>query len=101
MPMHLAGFEALPPPDGRAVLDRMPGSDIPVIRQPYAAGDRLPFWAGASHVDRHHLYDLDLDPDEGENRVGEALEAELVDLLHAALTEVDAPAEQFARLGLS
>lgn len=101
MPMHIAGFEALPPPDARAVLDTMPGSDIPVIRQPFAPGDRLPFWAGGAHVDRHHLYDLAVDPDEAENRVGEAVEAELVELLRTALVELEAPAEQRQRLGLT
>jgi len=101
MPLHFPGFEGLPPPDGRAVLDTMPGTDIPVIRQPYAAGDRLPFWAGTHHVGQHHLYDVDLDPDEAENRVGEPIEAELVDLLRTALVELEAPGEQLERLGLS
>ena len=36
----------LPRPDGRATLDRMPGTDVPVIRQPFEPGDPLPFWAG-------------------------------------------------------
>jgi hypothetical protein len=36
----------LPRPDARATLHRMPGTDVPVIRQPFEAGDRLPFWAG-------------------------------------------------------
>ena len=101
MPLHLPGFEGLPPPDGRAVLDTMPGTDIPVIRQPYAAGDRLPFWAGTHHVGHHHLYDVDLDPDEAENRVGEPVEAELVDLLRTALVELEAPDDQLERLGLT
>jgi hypothetical protein len=100
MPLHLAGVEGLPPPDGRAFLDTMPGTDIPVLRQPYTAGDRLPFWAGHGHADQHHLYDLDVDPDETENRVGEPLEAELVDLLRTALEELEGPADQFERLGL-
>jgi hypothetical protein len=101
MPLHLPGMEGVPPPDGRATLATMPGSDIPVIRQPYAPGDRLPYWAGHGHEDQHHLYDVDLDPDEAENRAGEAVEAELVDLLHTALVEVEAPADQFERLGLA
>ncbi len=101
MPLHVPGIEALPPPDDRAVLDRMPGSSIPVIRQPYAAGDRVPFWAsGAKSVGQHHLYDLDVDPHEQENRAGERAEHELVDLLVTALRHVDAPADQFERLGL-
>ena len=104
MPTHrgLEDFMRFPKPDRRAVLDFMPGSDIPVIRQPFAAGDTLPFWAGgARNVGRHHLYDLDVDPDEQENRHGEAAaETEMVDLLRTALADVGAPDEQFARLGL-
>jgi hypothetical protein len=79
----------------------MPGTDIPVIRQPFAAGDRLPFWAGHGHVDQHHLYDVDLDPDEKENRTGEAVEADQVDLLRSALIELEAPTDQLERLGLT
>jgi arylsulfatase A-like enzyme len=101
MPLHLPGFDPLPVPDGRAWLDRVPGSAVPVIRQPFAPGDLLPFWANDRCVDRHHCYDLDVDPDEQENRAGEALAGELADLLHTALTELDAPDDQFARLGLT
>ncbi|WCO69108.1 sulfatase-like hydrolase/transferase [Iamia majanohamensis] len=102
MPLHIAGIEALPPPDHRAVLDTMPGSDIPVIRQPFGPGDRLPMWvAEPRNVDDHHLYDLTVDPDEAENRVGERVERELADLLRTALAELEAPDEQLARLGLS
>jgi hypothetical protein len=56
--------------------------------------------AGASS-DSHHLYDLDVDPDEQENRVGERLEAEMLDLLRTALLEVEAPDDQFQRLGIT
>ena len=102
MPVHVAGVLEMPVPDGRATLDRMPGSDIPVIRQPFEPGDMLPFWAGSPGiVGRQHVYDLDVDPDEQENRAGEPLESELADLLRTALGELDAPAEQLARLGLS
>jgi hypothetical protein len=92
-----------PPPDRRARLDFMPGSDIPVIRQPFEAGDVLPYWAGAgaSNTGNNHLYDIVDDPDETQNRCGEPIEAEMIDLLHAALTEVEAPLDQFARLGLT
>ena len=81
----------------------MPGSDVPVIRQPFAAGDPLPFWAGgARNVGRHHLYDLDVDPDETENRRDEAgVETEMIDLLRTALVDVEAPDEQLARLGIA
>ena len=33
--------------------------------------------------------------------LGSGLEKQMADLLHHALTEVEAPGEQFARLGLS
>ena len=73
-----------------------------MIRQPYVPGDMLPMWvSGYRNVGDHHLYDVDVDPDETENRTGEAIEAELVDLLRSALDEVEAPAEQYQRLGLT
>ena len=101
MPTHVKGIVELPPPDERAVLDRMPGTTVPVIRQPFAAGDALPFWVGRDISGQHHLYDVDLDPDERENRVGESVEAEMCALLREALRCVDAPAEQLSRLGLT
>ena len=71
MPVHgLEDAVRLPPPDRRARLDFMPGSDVPVIRQPFEPGDRLPFWVGRNAVDAHFLFDLDDDPDENENLVG-------------------------------
>jgi arylsulfatase A-like enzyme len=101
MPLHVKGFAGLPKPDGRAWLDRTPGTEIPVIRQPFQAGDALPFWAsGGANVGRHHLYDLDVDPGEAENRKGEAPERRMQDLLRTALAEVEAPTEQIERLGL-
>ena len=61
----------------------------------------LPLFASSPRiVGDHHLYDLDVDPDEAENRHGEDVERELVDLLVEALSGVGAPAEQFERLGL-
>jgi arylsulfatase A-like enzyme len=100
MPVHgLDDVMAFPLPDDRARLDFMPGSDVPVIRQPFEAGDRLPYWAGR-RVDDHHLYDLDVDPAEGENLVGTRIEREMVDLLRGALETVEAPKDQFHRLGL-
>ena len=96
----LASFMPWPKPDRRAGLDFMPGSDVPVIRQPFAEGDQLPYWAGGARaVGQHHLYDLGVDPDEGENRRGETTEAEMADLLRTALVEVEAPAEQLRAAG--
>jgi hypothetical protein len=100
MPLHITGVETLPPPDGRAQLAFMPGSTVPVIRQPFAAGDVLPFWA-MTRGGEHHLYDVTVDPDEEENRAGERrAEGEMLDLLRTALDAVEAPADQYARLGL-
>jgi hypothetical protein len=101
MPVKITGFNELPAPDERAVLDHMPGTTVPVIRQPFRPGDLLPFWVAGASSDSHHLYDLDVDPDEQENRVGERLEAEMLDLLHTALRDVEAPYEQFERLGIA
>jgi hypothetical protein len=82
------------------VLDRMPGSTVPVIRQPFAPGDRLPFWAGRQRQGTNHLYDLEADPDELENRAGESVEAEMAELLRHALGELEAPSDQYERLAL-
>lgn len=102
MPVHAYPDLRLPPPDRRAWLDTMPGSDIPVIRQPFDVGDTLPFWA-ATRFTGHHLWDVDLDPGELEDRVGDddRLESEAIDRLRAALDEVDAPDDQYQRLGLA
>jgi arylsulfatase A-like enzyme len=104
MPVHkgLEDWMRFPKPDRRAALDFMPGSEVPVIRQPFEPGDVLPYWAGgARNVGRHHLYDLTVDPDERENRRGEAPESEMVDLLRTALLDVAAPHEQLQRLGIA
>jgi hypothetical protein len=79
----------------------MPGSDVPVIRQPFAFADFLPFWAYGVEPDRNLLHDLDADPWQTENRAGDPLEKEAIDLLRAALDGVDAPAEQYERLGIA
>ena len=76
-------------------------SDVPVIRQPFEPGDRLPFWAGSSAVDAHFLFDLENDPAEDENLVGTRREADLMELLRVALTTIDAPTEQLQRLGIA
>jgi arylsulfatase A-like enzyme len=102
MPVHgLEDAVRLPPPDRRARLDFMPGSDVPVIRQPFEDGDRLPFWVGQGAVDAHFLFDLDRDPEEDENLTGSVVESEMVELLRVALKEVAAPEEQFERLGIT
>jgi arylsulfatase A-like enzyme len=101
MPIHhvVHGYR-FPRPDQRATLTTMPGSDVPVIRQPWEPGDMLPFWGMGAAVDDHHLYDWD-DADETDNQIGSSAEAEATDLLRHALDTVEAPAHQYARLGLS
>jgi arylsulfatase A-like enzyme len=91
----------LPRPDRRARLAYMPGSDVPVLRQPFAPGDLLPFWAYGVKAGDHLLHDLDADPWQTENRAGTAAEADAIDRLRTALDEVEAPAEQYERLGLA
>jgi len=90
----------MPMPDERAVLDKMPGTTIPVIRQPFQAGDLLPFWAYAKQYETI-LFDRHNDPLETINHVGESIEADAVELLRVALQEVEAPTEHFVRLGLN
>jgi arylsulfatase A-like enzyme len=100
--MPLYGYRrAWPTPDQRATLDFMPGSEIPVIRQRFLPGDLLPYWCARPRIGEHHLYDIDLDPEEDENRLDGADEKDMLDLLHTALTDVEAPEEQFQRLGIS
>jgi arylsulfatase A-like enzyme len=90
----------LPVPDHRAVLDRMPGSTVPVIRQPFHEGDLVPFWAFGS-CRGNHLFDLRNDPDEEHDLKGTPSEQRVVEQLRVALQEVEAPDDQFVRLGLA
>ena len=102
MPVHgLEDASALPKPDRRARLDFMPGAQVPVIRQPFAPGDRLPFWVGDQAVDAHFLFDLVEDPAEDYNLTGTMAEGDMVELLREALRAVEAPAEQLERLGVA
>jgi hypothetical protein len=99
MPIHSAPDFKLPRPDDRAYLDRMPGSTVPVIRQPFQPGDLLPFWAYSDFAAGTLAFDLGEDPSEERNLADDKLGAQLSEMLHAALNEVDAPDDQFARLG--
>ena len=100
MPVHRAEVP-WPMPDNRAVLDFMPGATIPVIRQSFQPGDLVPYWCARPRADEHHLYDIDLDPLESENRLAGQDERDMIELLRLALTEISAPADQLERLGLS
>ncbi len=103
MPVSAYPTLRLPRPDRRARLDFMPGSDVPVIRQPFEATDPLPYWAAGRADGAHLLFDLDEDPTEDHDLAGSGTspEAEMEELLRHALTEVEAPDDQLARLGLS
>lgn len=101
MPTHVLSREQeLPLPDHRAVLDRMPGSHVPVIRQTWDASDSVPFWAWAKFTG-HHLFDTANDPAEDENRADGGDEARMAEMLREALRAVEAPPEQYLRLGLA
>ncbi len=89
----------LPLPDDRAVLAKMPGSTVPVMRQPFDSGDRLPYWA-MGKFSGNHLYDLANDPSEDRNLTATADERDATDQLRAALLEMEAPRDQLTRLGL-
>jgi hypothetical protein len=91
----------LPMPDARATLTSMPGTTVPVIAQPFRQGDLLPFWAYGDFSYGTVCFDLDDDPGEDRNRAEDALGHEHGALLADALREIEAPAEQLARLGLA
>jgi hypothetical protein len=100
--MPAVGWPAmkLPVPDDRAVLDHMPGSDIPVIRQPFDVSDDVPFWA-RGRFRGNHLFAVDDDPAEDNNLAGSAQEKSAADALGDVLRELDAPGDQLVRLGLA
>ncbi len=102
MPIWRPGIKQhtlLPLPDDRAVLDKMPGSDVPVIRQPWDAEDRLPYWARSST--ENLLFNLEDDPDEEHDLSGTGEEEHFVDMLREILRDMDAPDDQFERLQLT
>lgn len=100
MPLSFLHGYRIPRPDHRARLDSMPGSRVPVIRQPFEPGDLLPYWAAGARSE-HFLFDLSEDPGERRNLVGTPAEKQAIDLLRAALEEVEAPTEHFERMGIA
>ncbi len=101
MPVRAFPDVRLPRPDGRATLARAPGSNVPVIRQPFDASDNLPFWAHGSFRG-DVLYDR-FEPEAGAASNDPATtraRSEMTELLETALRAVDVPAEQFVRLGV-
>lgn len=100
MPTHfLTREQELPLPDERAFLDRMPGSEIPVIHQRWEKDDAIPYWARTG-FSGDHLYDLITDLSEEQNLAATPLAAEYAERLRAALIEIEAPKAQLERLGL-
>ena len=61
---------------------------------------RGPAWGGAVH-DGHMLYDLATDPEQTQPINDPAIEQTMIDHLARLMGEVDAPAEQYKRLGLA
>jgi arylsulfatase A-like enzyme len=101
MPVRAMPGLRLPRPDNRAVLETMPGSTVPVLRQPFGPDDQLPFWARTHAIGSIDMtFDLREDPNEDRNLAGGDLDAELTEQLRSALQDLEAPAEQFIRLGL-
>jgi len=110
MPVRvLDADQALPLPDERATLDHMPGSTVPVIRQPWDASDPLAFWAWGRFTG-DHLWDRGEDPDEQHDLAtsdrpadtgGRRAQREAAEALRTALVELEAPADQLVRLGLA
>lgn len=106
MPVNGRPELRLPRPDHRAWLDQMPGSKVPVIRQPFQPGDLLPFWAYGGLVDENILYHRDEDPLQETNLAAAAgssptaLENGMSEILRDALRSLEAPEDLFQRLGL-
>jgi len=99
MPIRALPGWGFPNPDDRARLDRYPGTDVPVIRQPFDPSDDLPYWAlGAFNGDLLYYHDLGSNT-EARGPVADDT-SEMADLLVEALRAIDAPAEQRERLGL-
>ena len=100
MPMHALPAFRLAPPDRRARGDFMPGSEVPVLRQPHESGDTLPMWATFAEFSGHHLWDLQADPGETEDLADNGpLARDYADRLQQALAAIDAPDDPGLRLG--
>ena len=104
MPIHAYPNIRLPRPDRRATLEYMPGSDVPVIRQPFTTGDEVPFWARMNSFHGDVVFNRKEDPLEEQNLVrGNSLEASStqVEAMREALKAIEAPSLQFERLALT
>ena len=104
MPIHAYPNIRLPRPDRRATLEYMPGSDVPVIRQPFTTGDEVPFWARMNSFHGDVIFNRKEDPLEEKNLVkGNSVGASSsqVEAMREALKAIEAPSLQFERLQLS
>ena len=102
MPVRALPGLRMPRPDGRARLESAPGTEVPVIRQPFDPSDALPFWAYGGFGD-DLLYERGEQGGAGEvrNITAAPERAEMTELLTEALRAIDAPQEQLERLGVS
>jgi arylsulfatase A-like enzyme len=102
MPVRSWPDYQLPRPDQRAWLDRLPGTDVPVIRQPFDPSDSVPYWA-MGRFGGDVLYDREeIDTtNRFRNFAGGAADREMTELLVEALRAVEAPGEQLERLGIA
>jgi hypothetical protein len=100
MPIHAFPQLRLPRPNLRATLSHMPGSEVPVIRQPFGVADEVPFWARMSSFHGDVKFDRQQDPNEENNLLKDpALRmSNEVEAMREALKEVEAPLAQFERL---
>ena len=102
MPVRVLPQLRLMRPDSRAWLDRSPGSDVPVIRQPFDPSDDIPYW-GRGRFRGDLLYDRVEADAEGavRNLAGGPADKEMQELLVEAMRSIEAPDEQLTRLGLA
>jgi len=101
VPVSILPELRLPRPDRRATLQEMPGTAVPVIRQPFEPGDRLPFWAGYEAPSESFLFDTGVDPGETENHMGTPAERDLLEALAGELRAISAPEDLLERIGVA
>jgi arylsulfatase A-like enzyme len=100
MPVHAFPQIRLPRPNVRATLSFMPGSEVPVIKQPFGVADEVPFWAKMSAFHGDVQFNRREDPNEEHNLLSSpALRmSPEVEALREALKEIEAPRAQMERL---
>ena len=86
----------------RARLHAAPGSDVPVICQPFDPSDAVPYWAGGG-FQGDLLYDRAECDEAGKvvDRSAGPERDEMAELLREALLAVEAPDDQLSRLELT